>query len=66
MWYLHLITVEFLHRPGTGEAVGTSVVKRDDEVPIPANFPFVFGGVKAEHTEKKTNYRWGSRCEGWV
>lgn len=29
------------------------MVKRDDEVPIPANFPFVFVGVKAEHFEKK-------------
>lgn len=57
MWYLHLITVEFLHRPGTVEAVGTSVVKREDKVPVPANFPFVFGGVKAEHIEKKTNYK---------
>lgn len=57
MWYLNLITVEFLHRPGTGEAVGTSVVKRDNEVPIPVNFPFVFGEVKAEQIEKKTNYR---------
>lgn len=57
MWYLHLITVEFLHRPGTGEAVGTSEVKREDEVPIPADFPFVFGGVKAEHIEKKANYK---------
>lgn len=57
MWYLHLITVEFLHRPGTGEAVGTSEVKREDEVPVPADFPFVFGGVKAEHIEKKANYK---------
>lgn len=57
MRYLHLITVEFLHRPGIVEAVGTSEVKREEEVPIPADFPFVFGGGKAEHIEKKTNYK---------
>lgn len=53
MRYLHLVTVEFLHRAGIVEAVGTSEVKREEEVPVPADFPFVFGGGKQNILKRK-------------